>query len=206
MSASSIRALGAAAHSGELDDAKLVDALRRGDRAAELAAWNRYTAGVGRTVARLYGPGPDADDLIQEVFIRFFRGIGSLRDPGAVRSFLTGICVHVVCAAIGSRRRHSWLRLTRTGELPEVSAPSGEGDVREAVARYYRLLEKLGVQERSIFAARTIEGLTLEQVAALHEISVSTAQRRLRRATAKIAKLVRQDPMLAAFVERGGTR
>lgn len=206
MSVSSIRVIGTSAQVGELDDVKLVEALRRGERSAELAAWNRYALGVERTVRRLFGPGPDADDLVQEVFIRFFRRIGSLREATAVRSFLTGICVHVVCAEIAARRRRGWLKLTATGELPEVPPESGGDGAREAVARYYRLLDKLGVQDRSIFTARTIEGLTLEEVAAVHDVSVSTAQRRLRRASAKVAALVRRDPMLAEFAARGGTQ
>ena len=69
--------------------------------------------------------------------------------------------------------------------------------------RYYRLLDRLSGEERSIFVARTLEGLTLEEVAAQHGVSVSTAQRRIERATARMALLVRRDPLLAAFVEGG---
>jgi DNA-directed RNA polymerase specialized sigma24 family protein len=72
-------------------------------------------------------------------------------------------------------------------------------DGREAVTRYYALLEKLGGKDRSLFVARTIEGLTLEEVAAAHDVSVSTAQRRLNRASKRIALLVRRDSVLAGF-------
>jgi DNA-directed RNA polymerase specialized sigma24 family protein len=41
--------------------------------------------------------------------------------------------------------------------------------------------------------------MTLEEVAAAHEVSVSTAQRRINRATKRVAALVRRDPMLARF-------
>ena len=69
--------------------------------------------------------------------------------------------------------------------------------------RYYRLLDELRGEDRSIFVARTIEGLTLDEVAELHGVSVSTAQRRIERATARVALLARRDPLLAAFVEGG---
>jgi RNA polymerase sigma-70 factor (ECF subfamily) len=183
-------------------DVALVEALRRGEAQAELAAWNRFSTGVDQTLRRLLGPGPDREDLLQEVFIRFYRRIGTLREPSAVRGFLTGICIHVVRAEIGRRQRHRWLSLTATGDLPEPlpSTPDLEG--REAVTRYYRMIDKLGGKDRSYFVARTIEGMTLDEVAAAHEFSVSTAQRRIHRATKRVAALVRRDPMLAQFAAK----
>ena len=180
-------------------DVALVEALRRREPQAELAAWNRFATGVDQTLRRLLGPGPDREDLLQEVFIRFFRRIGTLREPAAVRGFLTGICIHVVRAEIARRQRRRWLSLTATGDLPEP-APSGPDlEGREAVTRYYRLIDKLAGRDRSFFVARTIEGMTLEEVAAAHEVSVSTAQRRINRATKRVATLVRRDPTLARF-------
>jgi len=188
-------------------DAALVLALRSGAARAELDAWNRFAPRVDGTLRRLLGPGPDGgpdrEDLLQEVFIRFFRRVATLREPAAVRGFLTGICLRVVQGEIASRRRRQWLRLTRTGDTPDVAAGARDDESREAVRRYYRLLDGLGGQDRSIFVARTIEGLTLEEVAALHEVSVSTAQRRIERATKRVALLVRRDPLLVSFVEGG---
>src|SRR6478752_5139450 len=133
-------------------DVALVEALRRGEPQAELAAWNRFATGVDQTLRRLLGPGPDREDLLQEVFLRFFRRIGTLREPGAVRGFLTGICIHVVHAEIASRRRRRWLRLTFSGELPEAPVVrASDPDAREAVARYYRLLDGLSSKDRSLF-------------------------------------------------------
>lgn len=187
-------------------DESLVAALRRGERRAELAAWNRFSPRVDRTLRRLLGPGEDPssrEDLLQEVFMRFFKRVDTLREAGALAAFLSGIAVHVVHAELGRRRRRSWLRLTATGSPPEVLGPHPNGDAREAVAHYYRQLEALGVKDRSILVARTIEGLTLAEVAAAHGLSISTTQRRLARATKRIATLVRRDPVLLALVEGG---
>jgi RNA polymerase sigma-70 factor (ECF subfamily) len=190
-------------------DAALVLALRHGDARAELEAWNRFSPRVDGTLRRLLGPGPDGrhdrEDLLQEVFIRFFRRVGTLREPAAVRGFLTGICLRVVQGEIAARRRRRWLHLTMTGDAPDVASGARDDESREAVRRYYGLVDGLGGRDRSIFVARTIEGLTLEEVAVLHGVSVSTAQRRIERATKRIALLVRRDPLLVTFVE-GGVR
>jgi RNA polymerase sigma-70 factor (ECF subfamily) len=187
------------------EDAALVLALRRGEPRAELEAWNRFAPRVDATLRRLLGPGPrdERADLLQEVFIRFFDRVSTLREPAAVRGFLTGICLRVVSAELAARRRRSWLRLTRTGEAPEGPAGERDDEAREAVRRYYRLLDQLRGEDRSIFVARTIEGLTLEEVAELHGVSVSTAQRRIERATERMGLLVSRDPLLAAFAGGG---
>ncbi|HVZ71673.1 MAG TPA: sigma-70 family RNA polymerase sigma factor [Polyangia bacterium] len=186
-------------------DVEVVLALRRGEPSAELDAWNRFSPGIDAALRRMLGPaggeGAEREDLLQEVFLRFFRRVGTLREPAAVRGFLTSICLRVVQTEIASRRRRRWLRLTDTGEPPEAAAPRHDEDAREAVARYYRLLDTLSGRERSLLVARTIEGLTLEEVAAAHGISISTAQRHLVRATKRIATLVRRDPVLVALAE-----
>ncbi len=109
--------------------------------------------------------------------------------------------MHVVRQEIARRRRSRWLRLTPTGDPPDAAGPSADVESRNVIARYYAVLERLGASDRSIFVARTIEKLTLEEVAEHHGISVSTAQRRLTRATKRVAAMVRQDPSLAALAE-----
>jgi len=183
-------------------DAELAVALQRGERAAELEAWNRFAPGTAQTLRRLLGPGADREDLMQEVYLRFFRNIRSLREPAAVRGFLAGICVHVVRQEIARLRRSRWLRLTPTGDPPETAGPTADVESRNVIARYYEVLDRLGSSERSIFVARTIEKLTLDEVAEHHGVSVSTAQRRLARATKRVAAMVRQDPALSALARR----
>jgi RNA polymerase sigma-70 factor (ECF subfamily) len=185
------------------DDATLVLALRRGDSRAELEAWNRFSPAVDGTLRRLLGPGDEREDLLQEVFIRFFRRIGTLREPAAVRGFLTGICLRVVRGDLTRRRARRWLHLTPTGDAPEVTGRARDDEAREAIARYYRVLDTLGGRDRSLFVARTIEGLTLEAVADLHGVSVSTAQRGIARATKRVALLVRRDPLLVSLAGGG---
>jgi len=188
------------------DDVALVEALRRHDPRAELIAWQRYATVVARTVRRLAGPRCDEEDLSQEVFLRFFRSIGALREPSAVRSFLTGICIRVVRHEMRTRWLRRWLHLTDKGSLPETSAPMADAEAREAVARFYGLLDRLSSEARSLFVARHLEGLALAEVAALHGISLSTAQRKLGRAEARVSLWTAGEPAIAAYLERGAAR
>ena len=121
-----------------------------------------------------------------------------------MRGFLAGICIRVVRGEIASRTRRRWLHLTPTGETPDapVAGPDHRG------ARRHRPLLRAArgssaPTERSIFVARTIEKLTLAEVAQAHGVSISTAQRRLVRATKRVAALVRRDPALVQLATGG---
>jgi RNA polymerase sigma-70 factor (ECF subfamily) len=178
----------------------VVQALVRGEAQAQFAAWSRLRPDVDRTLRRLMGPDGEIEDLSQDVFLRFFASVPRLRDPEAMRSFLFGICVRV-CRR---ERRSRWLRrlfhLTDDGQLPEPVAPEPDAEARQVLRRYYRMLDRLGAEGRSLFIARTIDGWPLAEVAAHHGLSVSTAQRRLGRATRRIAALCERDPVLKAYL------
>ena len=190
---------------GEVDDTALVEALRRGASGAERLAWLRFGPMVARTHCRLAGAGGDEEDLSQEVFLRFFRTVGRLREPDAVRAYLTGICIRVVRREVRRRWLRRWLRLTPAGDVPDVAGPDVDPESRQVVEHYHGVLDRLSAESRSLFVARHIEGLTLSDVAALHGLSVSTTQRKLARARQRIAALAKSDPVLRAYLQQSET-
>lgn len=200
--------VGKSSRTDDGDDVALAEALIRRDPQATFVAWTRLHGLAVGTLRRLAGPGGDVDDLAQEVFLRFFRQVPKLRDPKALRSFLFGICLRVVRGEMRQRWLRRFLRLTDSGESPEVSGPArwgaGDGqdasDAREIVRRYYAILDRLSVDERSLYVARQVERLSLAEVAALHGLSDSTARRRLLRVARRVEAMVERDPALAGYL------
>lgn len=188
----------------EADDRTLALALIARDKQAPFLAWTRLLPVVNGTLRRLMGPTSDSDDLVQEVFLRFFRTVPRLRDPAAMRSFLFGVCVRVVRAELRRRWLGRFLFLTDTGVTPDVAAPDSDPEAREAVRRYYRMLDAIGGEARSLFVTRHIEQMPLADVAAAHGLSLSTTQRRLARVTRRVTALVQSDPVLAAYATSEG--
>jgi RNA polymerase sigma-70 factor (ECF subfamily) len=187
----------------DADDAALVLGLQGDEPGAAALAWRRFVPMVRATVRRMLGPGRDEDDVVQEVFLRFFGGVHRLREPALVRSFLFGICVRTVRKEIRRRKLRSWLRLA--GDAVDdlaVDWPSVAGDpeAREAIRRFYALLDGLRGTHRSLVVVRYLEGKELTEVARLHGMSLSTVQRKLKQAVARVTVLVRQDPALSAYV------
>jgi RNA polymerase sigma factor (sigma-70 family) len=128
--------------------------------------------------------------------------VGRLREPALVRAFLFGICVRTVRKEIRRRKLRSWLRLADRVEDLAVDWPavSGDPEAREALRRFYALLDSLRGESRSLLVVRFLEGKELTEVARLHGMSLSTVQRKLNKAVAHVTARVRQDPSLSAYV------
>ncbi|HEY4186929.1 MAG TPA: sigma-70 family RNA polymerase sigma factor [Polyangia bacterium] len=190
---------------GAATDADVAAALLREDKEAPFVAWSRFAPYVMSTLRRLLGPGLDEDDLCQEVFLRFFGSVRRLREPESVRAFLFGICLRVVRKELRRRWLRRWLRLTPDGTMPETAPDpaAADHDARETLARYYAILDQVGGQGRSLFVTRHIQGLPLTEVARLHDLSLSTTQRKLNRVAKRIEGMVLRDPLLVEFTGRG---
>lgn len=190
----------------ELTDAELVRALRADDRQAPALLWERYSPTVGRLLAKALGPGIDVDDLTQEVFARVFVRLPSLRDPSALRPFVLSVAGNVLKWELRRRWVGRKVRLSITGTLPDVAGTSADTEARQALRRCYRIFDTLRTHERMAFILRYLEEMTIEEVAATLETSVSSAKRWVNRAAAKLSARMAGDRDLRSFFTRARER
>lgn len=192
------------ARRGSVDELVLVTALKAREPRAYAQAWSEFGPMVRRLVARFFGPGAEPQDLSQEVFIRFFRRIDELRSPDGVRGFLAGICLGVARNEARRLRVRRWVGLTSAGTLPDfpVAGPDIEG--REALRRLYAVLDKANALDRSLFVARFLEKMEIEEVARAHDLSFGTAKRRIARAVTRLNRIIGRDEVLAGYLDVNG--
>lgn len=88
--------------------------------------------------------------------------------------------------------------------MPEVEGPDVNHEERQAVRRFYNLLDELGTSARLIFVLRHVEGCELNDVAQHLECSLATVKRRLSRANELIEKRAASDPLLSHYLKTGG--
>ena len=183
-----------------VDAATLVRAAAAGDEGAAALVWDEHSALVRGLLRRALGPSADVEDLVQEVFLRFFKRVGTLRDPNALRSFIVGIALRVARGELRSRRVRRWLRLSDTGQLPEASV---ECDTipRFALVRLYEVLDRLDDRARLVFVLRHVEGYELTEVASALGCSLATIKRYLARAQSRVLAAVRSDPLLSPYLQ-----
>jgi RNA polymerase sigma-70 factor (ECF subfamily) len=181
-------------------DEELVAAYMSGDPRAAEQIWQKHAPMVDRLLRRSLGPQQEVEDLAQEVFLRLFAKLHTLEDPEALRSFIYSIAVRVLKWDL--RRR--WIRrsvdLLPIGSLPDRAMPSQNFEARQAVARFYEILDRLGDRDRIAFVLQNMEGLTLQESAQTLGISVATFKRRLSRASQRIQYFVAKDSALAGYL------
>jgi RNA polymerase sigma-70 factor (ECF subfamily) len=187
------------------DDLELARALISGQPWAPAATWNRYAPLVYGIVSRALGPDAEAEDVTQEVFYYLFARAQTLRDPAALRSFVTSFAIRIVKWELRRRRARRWLTLSESGHLPEGNGAVVDPHAGHVVRRFYRLLDKLGARERLVLVLRHVEGMTLEEVATSMRVSLATVKRLLTVASKRVSTLVDADPELALFARGRGS-
>jgi RNA polymerase sigma-70 factor (ECF subfamily) len=187
------------------DDVAIVDALRAGHPDAADRLFVAHGEHVQRVLARVLGPDPDLVDLIQDVFVTALSSFRRLKDPRALRPWLTTIAVFTARARIRKRARWSFFRFLPFDEMPEQIAISTPAEISEALHSTYRVLNRMPAQERIPFALRVIDGMELTQVAEACGFSLATVKRRLTRAKQHFIELARQEPALTDWISEETT-
>jgi RNA polymerase sigma-70 factor (ECF subfamily) len=153
---------------------------------------------------RALGASSESEDLTQEVLYRVFASAGRLRDPGALRSFIYSSAVRRLRSHLRAKRVRRLLSLSDTGEVPEQPTNGCDSEGRELLARFYRMLDTIGANERTAFTLRNVEGLSLQEIADVTGSSLATIKRRLQRATEHVEKLARNEPDFAEYLRSPG--
>jgi RNA polymerase sigma-70 factor (ECF subfamily) len=129
----------------------------------------------------------EADDLVQDVFLRAWRALDRLRDRSVARSWLTTIAVRL---ALTRLRRRKLARVLFQLDDPmadrgvEPASASEHGDLAWDL---YRILDQLPAELRVAWVLRHIHQETVQGVADLCGWSLSTAKRRIRAADQRVS-------------------
>ncbi len=190
----------------ETDDPTLVRGLAAREEWAARTTWNRYAPMVYGLLDRALGSAGESEDLAQEVFLRVFAAIQTLREPSALRSFIYSTAIRMLRWHLRSKRIRRLLTLSDSGSLPDRASPGADSEGRELLERFYRMLGTMGADDRTAFTLRHIEGLRLEEVVTATGASLATVKRRIRRASKRVAVLAKSDPDLMTYFVRGGAR
>lgn len=152
--------------------------------------FRRYSPYVARIGLRLLGSDAEVDDLVQEVFLEAHRGLGQLREPGALRGWLSRICVRRATRRLRRRRMLAFLSFDALTERDLPLTADATPEQRLEVQRVYRCLDRMSADERVAWLLRHVEGESLEDLVVLCGCSKSTVQRRLRAAQARLLEEV----------------
>jgi len=173
-----------------------IDALREGDRAEFARLVEVYSPMIYRLGLKMLNNPQDAEDILQETFIKAYRHIGNFDERSSVSTWLYRIATNEALMSIRRKRPD-----TVSFDVPSVyetepqeplqivdwcCLPEDEFLTSEGRARLDEAANKLPVSLRVVFILRDIEGLSTRETAEVLEISEMAVKTRLSRARLRL--------------------
>jgi RNA polymerase sigma-70 factor (ECF subfamily) len=173
-------------------DRALVLRAQSGERPAFNALVRKYRHRVMKLSMRYIRNRADAEDAVQETFMKAYWGLPHFRGDSAFYSWLHRIAVNSAKTALSLRARHSSVFASATKnaeELNDTSAVLKEMDTPEELALTEEIcgavnaaIDALADEQRTAIVLREFEGLTYSQVASAMSCPVGTVRSRVFRA------------------------
>ncbi len=181
----------------EASDLAVVARVKAGDHDAFRHLVERHSRSVFRLAYRLTGHEQDAEDVVQETFLRAFREIRRFEARSSFATWLYRITVNCSHDLLRQRPRAGTRPslddpdLRVAAELADSSAaadPLRELTSRRIDERVRAAMADLSGQERSAFVMRHYEGLSIEEIGGVLNLKASAAKHSIFRAVQKLRR------------------
>ena len=182
------------------DDKSLVQACRSGQTEAFGVLVRRYQDRLYPTILRLLGSPEDAQDVLQDSFVRAFEKLDQFHGESSFYTWIYRIAVNL---ALSEYRRHRhrgrdrWadpVSLSLAAEPVDVSPETDPAIALERVEReliVQTALNELGPEHRAVVVLKDFDGRRYEEIASLLEIPIGTVRSRLHRARSELRERLR---------------
>ena len=201
-----------------LDDEALVRLARLRDEPAIRALTRRYNRRLFRLARSILRNDGEAEDVVQEAWVRAFTALDGFRGDAAFSTWLTRIALN---EALGRRRRERPMLDWETygdaaseAEIINFPVSAMVSDPERTMARseirnvLERSIDELPDAFRAVFVARIVEGMSVEETAELFAIKPETVKTRLHRARRLLRETIDRQlgPALTETFPFGGHR
>lgn len=168
------------------DEAALVAGCRAGTPEAQRAVFDRYRDRV-HAIALHYLKGDDAgaQDVTQEVFVRFFRNAAGFRADARLSTYLYRAVANACTDELRRRRRFVFV-----GDIPESLHPATTAADAVADSHIQRAVQHLSPKLRLVVLMRYYDDLSYDEIAAALELTPGTVASRLSRAHEQLARVL----------------
>jgi RNA polymerase sigma-70 factor (ECF subfamily) len=182
--------------SGPIDLADLVAAAREGDRGAFDEIVRRTYVDTYTLAVRLTASEEDARDVVQEAYLRAWKGIRRFRGEAQFSTWMYRITSNAAATQHGKRRRHRTVGLDEVADPVETEValhPEMAAENHELLVRLAAALDELPPRLRSLVVLKDVYGLSHEAIAEELGISVTAAKVRLHRGRKRMRDLLYEE-------------
>lgn len=165
----------------ETSDGAIVGRVVAGEVDAYEVLVRRYHDRCLRYALRMLGNDADARDVVQDTFVRAYRGLRSYRDDGRFDAWLFRILLNRcrTAAVRRARRQETFVPLTPLGMEASVKSHAHDVLLRDEIAH---ALGALTDTAREAFLLKFVEDLSYDEMASLTGTGVSALKMRVKRA------------------------
>ena len=178
-----------------MDERELAIRCARGDNAARRELYETYGSRLLALCRRYAADAAEAEDLMQDAFVKIFRVIGRFRwtRPGSLYSWMARVALNQAFDS-SKRRRRLARELVDVEVLAEVPAdePGYEETASVPAAAIQSMIAALPEGYRTVFTLYCIDELSHKEIAALLGIKEKSSSASLARARAALARAIRQ--------------
>jgi RNA polymerase sigma-70 factor (ECF subfamily) len=179
----------------------LIDELREGDMAALAILVEKYKRLVYRVAIQITKNHEDANDVMQDTFLKVYESIHSFRKDAAFETWLYRIVVNHATNLVKHRERRRESPLSGTSEMeihPDLrraadlaSNPHLNLERKERQRWVTQAINSLPLKQRTVVILHEFEGLTHPEIASILNCSEGTVRSRLHYARHKLKDLLR---------------
>jgi RNA polymerase sigma-70 factor (ECF subfamily) len=181
----------------EWTDQAAADEVRKGNQLAFRVLVERHSRSVFRLAYRMCGNEQDAEDMVQETFLRAYKQINRFDGRSAFSTWLYRICANCSLDLLRSRKSRREVTVKDRGQqsqdwLEAVAAPQPGPERLTQSEQVAKLLEpalnQLSEMERTAFVLRHYEGCDIEEIAQTLGVQANAAKHSVFRAVQKLRR------------------
>lgn len=186
------------------EDREYVERILAGEPEAFESLVRKYNRMAGAIAFGIVGDFHEAEDVVQEAFLKAFRVLHALRDPGKFKAWFCGLVRTKALDALRRRPSHRTAEISEdmAGNLPgglggglssaasfRMGSPVEEEQLREeARQKVLDAIRELPREDRVVVVLKHMEGLSYKEISEITGSSVSSIESRLFRARQALRK------------------
>lgn len=177
-----------------LDDRLLVWKFNRGSVNALSRIYDRYRDDMLRLAAALLNDIGDAEDIVQEVFLKFALSAGQYKLTGSLKGYLA------TCVANRARNRNVAAHRRKTSPLngnvsvtSNLETPDQWLMNGEELRKMSDAISQLPYEQREAITLHLYGGMKFREIGVLQEVSIKTAQSRYRCGLDKLRSILNSE-------------
>jgi RNA polymerase sigma-70 factor (ECF subfamily) len=171
------------------DELNLIEKAQRGDSQAFRKLVEMHQRFTYSVAFRLSGNAADAEDITQEVFIKLWKNLGKYKQGIKLTTWLyqiiTNHCLdYLKSASRKNQMKHVEMKLSR--QVTDESNHEQQAEDRELLQIVTHLAKQLTPKQQTVFVLRDLEGLSVEEVCKILDMSAEKMKSNLYYARQKI--------------------